>query len=105
VRTEQLALNYSDPEGALYRSFAEVHQRMLVHFQKGNLREECGCTAIGALASLLFRPRFGSWSDAYTPPAVALVMDDKIYIAGAGDSRAVFCYNGQVQRVSLGARL
>jgi len=78
VLAEQLALNYSDPEGALYRSFAEVHQRMLVHFQKGNLREECGCTAI-----------------------VALVMDDKIYIAGAGDSRAVFCYNGQVQRVSL----
>ncbi|ELR17200.1 protein phosphatase 2C domain containing protein [Acanthamoeba castellanii str. Neff] len=78
ILSEQLALSPSDPEGALRRSFAEVHQRMLTYFQKSNLREECGCTAI-----------------------VSLIVGNTVYVAGAGDSRAVFCYGNQVQRVSL----
>jgi hypothetical protein len=60
VCAEQLALSPSDPEGALRRSFAEVHQRMLTYFQKSNLREECGCTAIGTPTTptpTLFSPR------------------------------------------------
>jgi hypothetical protein len=32
---------------------------------------------------------------------VSLIVGNTVYVAGAGDSRAVFCYGNQVQRVSL----
>lgn len=100
VPVDQLALNPNDPEGALRRAFAEVNQRMLAHFQKGNLREECGCTAIGIIIGLSQCGTRNSSTNSQNP--VALISGNMIYVAGAGDSRAVYCYGNTVQRMSVG---
>ncbi|KAL6079478.1 Protein phosphatase 1K, mitochondrial, variant 2 [Balamuthia mandrillaris] len=80
VLAEQMDL-HPEPEMALRRTFAEVNARMLAHFQKHDMKVECGTTAV-----------------------VALVVGNTLYVANVGDSRAVFFNGYDVVRLSTDHR-